>query len=69
MYQWYETEDQNNNMNIETADHDSHIEKTYSYAKDWFEYSIDSDHFHNPLGKVNSCYHFPLYIQYYIVVT
>lgn len=53
MYQWYETEDQNNNMNIETADHDSHIEKTYSYAKDWFEYSIDSDHFHNPLGHHN----------------
>ena len=48
VYQWYETEDQ---TNMETGEHDSHREKTYSYNRDWFEYHIDSESFYNTLGK------------------
>lgn len=51
MYQWYETEDPQNNM--EAADHDSHRERSYSYSTDWFEYHIDSDSFYNTLGHHN----------------
>jgi len=50
VYQWYETEDQ---VNVETPDHDSHTQKSYSYATDWFEYHIDSSHFYNTLGHHN----------------
>ena len=49
VYQWYETEDQ---TNMETGEHDSHREKTYSYNRDWFEYHIDSESFYNTLGKI-----------------
>ena len=41
VYQWHEIEDKRSE-NVETGDHDSHTEKTYSYDKDWFEYHIDS---------------------------
>ena len=49
MYQWYETEDQVSG-NLESAEHDSHREKTYSYNTDWFEYPVESRSFYNELG-------------------
>jgi len=52
VYQWYETEDQQDS-NIETAEHDSHRQRTYSYNTDWFEYHIESMSFYNTLGHHN----------------
>ncbi|XP_023320761.1 transmembrane protein 43-like [Eurytemora carolleeae] len=52
MYQWYETEDQLS-ASLESAEHDSHREKTYSYSSDWFEYPIESKSFYNELGHHN----------------
>ena len=49
VYQWYETEDERNH-NIETGDHDNHVEKSYSYDTDWFDHHIDSSNFANTLG-------------------
>ena len=47
VYQWYETED--------TASHQkddaNHVERSYSYDTDWFDYHIDSSNFANTLGK------------------
>jgi len=52
VYQWYETEDQHES-NVETAEHDSHRQRTYSYNTDWFEYHIESLSFYNTLGHHN----------------
>jgi len=52
VYQWHEIEDKRSE-NVETGDHDSHTEKTYSYDKDWFEYHIDSSSFAHPMGHHN----------------
>ena len=47
VYQWYETED--------TASHQkddaNHVERSYSYDTDWFDYHIDSSNFANTLGE------------------
>jgi len=51
MYQWYETEDHKENH--DPAQHDMHVESTYSYARDWFDYHIDSDTFHYSMGHHN----------------
>jgi len=49
VYQWYETED--------TASHQkddaNHVERSYSYDTDWFDYHIDSSNFANTLGHHN----------------
>eukprot|EP00092_Neocalanus_flemingeri_P003678 GFUD01003952.1.p1 GENE.GFUD01003952.1~~GFUD01003952.1.p1 ORF type:complete len:406 (+),score=125.46 GFUD01003952.1:100-1317(+) len=52
VYQWYETEDAHN-QNIDTGDHDTHVEKSYSYDTDWFDQHIDSSNFANTLGHHN----------------
>jgi len=52
VYQWYETEDERRS-NIETGDHDNHVEKSYSYDTDWFDHHIDSSNFANTLGHHN----------------
>merc|ERR1719334_2953576 len=44
VYQWYETEDERSNTN-QNGEHDTHVEKTYSYDTDWFDKHIDSSNF------------------------
>ena len=55
MYQWYEIADQRDTQSaVHEGDHDSHVETTYSYAKDWFDVRIDSEMFENPMGHHNT---------------
>ena len=35
----------------DSADHDAHVEKSYSYDTDWFDRHIDSSNFANTLGR------------------
>ena len=37
----------------DTGDHDAHVEKSYSYATDWFDSHIDSSNFASTLGTNN----------------
>jgi len=52
VYQWYEIEDERK-QNTEVGDHDTHVEKSYSYDTDWFDHHIDSSNFANTLGHHN----------------
>lgn len=52
VYQWYEIEDERK-QNTELGDHDTHVEKSYSYDTDWFDHHIDSSNFANTLGHHN----------------
>ena len=55
--QWYETADTNEVSGaVHEGDHDSHVETTYSYAKDWFDKRINSESFSNPMGHHNPEY-------------
>ena len=54
---WYETADTNEVAGaVHEGDHDSHVETTYSYAKDWFDKRINSESFANPMGHHNTEY-------------
>ena len=41
---------------VHEGDHDSHVETTYSYAKDWFDRRMSSESFANPMGHHNTEY-------------
>merc|ERR1739848_587147 len=51
MFQWYETEDRKEDPTND-LEHE-HVESTYSYARDWFDYPIPTEGFHNTLGHHN----------------
>ena len=50
MYQWFESEDRRDSGN---ADHDGHMDLSYSYDTGWFDRLIDSESFNNPMGHHN----------------
>jgi len=49
VYQWRETEDTVSHQ----KDDANHVERSYSYDTDWFDYHIDSSNFANTLGHHN----------------
>ena len=50
MYQWFESEDRRDSGN---ADHDGHMDLSYSYDTGWFDRLIDSESFNSPMGHHN----------------
>lgn len=54
VYQWKETE-HTKKRTVRNADGEevTHIDKSYTYHKDWFEHHIDSSRFHNSFGHEN----------------
>jgi len=52
VYQWQEKEDRQSS-NEPRSEHDTHVEKTYSYDTDWFDHHIDSSNFASTLGHHN----------------
>jgi len=54
MYQWKETENTKKHTHVNAdGEHVTHVEKTYSYSKDWFDHHIDSSSFQRTWGHHN----------------